>query len=71
MGTKPFERAEPSCGVCGSRELELDHVHDAGRWMLAACRRCDHRWTAHEPRAAREPRLVIVGPTAREDLVAA
>jgi hypothetical protein len=38
-------RTRCACGLCGSRELDLDEVLDAGALRLAACVRCGHRWT--------------------------
>jgi hypothetical protein len=35
-----------ACEVCGGREVHTDMVeHGAGWLLLAACPRCDHRWT--------------------------
>lgn len=38
-------RTRSACGLCGSRELDLDEVLDTGVLRLAACVRCGHRWT--------------------------
>jgi len=48
------------CDVCGFAEVHTDHVADRGWVMLAACPRCDHRWTervAGPPRPARYARV--------------
>jgi len=35
--------------VCGFTEVRTDEVIDRGVLLLAACPRCDHRWTAPAP----------------------
>jgi hypothetical protein len=39
------------CPVCGGREVARDEVADPGVLLLAACHRCDHRWTERPARA--------------------
>ena len=34
-----------ACPVCGGAELRVDEVADRELLRLAACLRCDHRWT--------------------------
>ncbi len=43
-GARPKDTAV-SCRVCGSADLALDEVSDAGMLMLGECGRCHHRWT--------------------------
>jgi hypothetical protein len=38
-------RTRRHCAVCGSGELDVDEVLDAGVLRLGECRRCRHRWT--------------------------
>ncbi len=38
-------RARCICRLCGSHEIDVDEVLDAGLLRLAACVRCGHRWT--------------------------
>jgi len=38
-------RRSAVCRLCGSAELDFDEVLEAGVLRLAACVRCDHRWT--------------------------
>jgi len=33
------------CPLCGAAEVARDEVLDVGVLLLAACPRCDHRWT--------------------------
>ncbi len=40
-----------ACPVCGGREVARDEVLDTGVMLLAACGRCDHRWTERPLRA--------------------
>lgn len=50
----------PRCAVCGCGEVAIDEVLERGGWMLAACPRCDHRWTRPlpaRPRSVRRPHL--------------
>lgn len=65
------ERAESACPVCGGHEIEMDQVSDAGRWLLASCGRCDHRWTSRDVTAARDLRRVGPGWATQDELVAA
>jgi hypothetical protein len=48
-------RTRCACGLCGSHELDLDEVLDAGVLRLAACVRCGHRWTERPLLAAARP----------------
>lgn len=57
-------RMRCACGLCGSRELDLDEVHDAGVLRLAACMRCGHRWTE-------QPLLAVARPADAEGSAAA
>ncbi len=45
-------RLRSACPVCGAPEVARDEVLDAGVLSLAACRRCDHRWTERSLRVA-------------------
>ena len=38
-------RARCACRLCGSHEIDVDEVLDAGVLRLAECVRCHHRWT--------------------------
>ncbi|MBW2425970.1 MAG: hypothetical protein JRG86_17110, partial [Deltaproteobacteria bacterium] len=40
----------PRCPVCARVDVAFDEVSHAGTLILAACRHCDHRWTARPPR---------------------
>jgi hypothetical protein len=56
-----------SCRLCGSREVELDEVLDAGLLRLAVCGRCGQRWTERPLLAVAPP----LGASEWEQLVAA
>ncbi|MEN8161376.1 MAG: hypothetical protein ABFS41_15000 [Myxococcota bacterium] len=46
MGARISDRGlRQGCPVCGAPDVACDEVLDAGVLLLAACRRCDHRWT--------------------------
>jgi hypothetical protein len=48
--------AEQRCGVCGSRDVEIDSVDLADTALrLGACNHCDHRWTRASSGAAALP----------------
>jgi len=47
----PEPATPPTCAVCGSLEVLLDEVVEAGfRLGLGECRHCAYRWTAALPR---------------------
>lgn len=51
--TGPFGPAGPAsgCPLCGAADVARDEVLDTGVLLLAACPRCDHRWTERPLRA--------------------
>jgi hypothetical protein len=44
-GERAFDAERGACAICGSGDVALDEAFDRGLWMLAECRRCQHRWT--------------------------
>ena len=48
-------RARCSCRLCGSLEIAVDEVLDAGVLQLAECARCGHRWTERPLLAVSRP----------------
>jgi transcription elongation factor Elf1 len=53
-----------ACVVCGSREVRIDAVEQAGWLLLAECPRCEHRFT--QPlREAPRARLRVAGAALR------
>jgi uncharacterized Zn finger protein len=56
MGGEAMQtRARCACRLCGSQQLDLDEVLDAGVLRLATCERCGHRWTERPLLAASRP----------------
>lgn len=65
----PAPSLAPTCGVCGCGEVHTDEVTDETPVRLAACARCDHRWTerlapAPAPAAVRRVRRAEMRPAA-------
>jgi hypothetical protein len=56
MGGEAMQtRARCACRLCGSQQLDLDEVLDAGVLRLATCERCGHRWTERPLLAVSRP----------------
>ncbi len=48
-------RTRCACRICGTHEVDLDEVLDAGVLRLAECERCGHRWTERPLLAVSRP----------------
>ncbi len=69
MGSRLHETRH--CPICTAAEVTTDEVFDGGRWLLAECPRCRHRWTEQLPAPPRVRSLRRSLPTAAEDRPAA
>jgi hypothetical protein len=51
-------RSSVRCSICGFTEVWTDQVASPEPVLVAACLRCDHRWTEPAGSAPRAPRKV-------------